>query len=238
VAIRNRNYLWLYNEQELLKHDSLSVKDAYITLPSDKEINGVIQDHNGNIWAGTTGYGVIKLNPLIKQFRSYLPKNSPSLLFQDRKGNTYFHNNYFSSFHFHRLNSTNNSMEGPLAVSGVQLGIYQDRHGHFWMINAQNNQLWLLKYSEDWQLLKQYVVPDGSCLMWAFVKMVEDRNGLLWLGLSCGKLVKFNPDKEQFSILNYQHLLPQQGALTQAYSLYQDHQQTFWIGTQHGLVRC
>ena len=70
-----------------------------------------------------------------------------------------------------------------------------------------------------------------------YLELVEDRNGILWLGTESSGLLRFDPETGQFMI--YQHDIERQGTLSnpRVNSVHFDRSGTMWIGTQEGLNR-
>jgi signal transduction histidine kinase/ligand-binding sensor domain-containing protein len=68
-----------------------------------------------------------------------------------------------------------------------------------------------------------------------YLELVEDRNGILWLGTESSGLLRFDPETGQFMI--YQHDIERQGTLSnpRVNSVHFDRPGSMWIGTQEGL---
>jgi len=67
--------------------------------------------------------------------------------------------------------------------------------------------------------------------------MREDSSGTIWIGAINGKLLRFDPQTEQFQVIDYGRVFPSIGAKIEVYALQPDADGTLWIGTQQGLVR-
>lgn len=204
-------------------------------------VNHVFKDSRGNLWASTKGYGLLKFNPRVKQFKSFLPSKSPAALFQDLKGDVYFHANYNPAYQIYKLDQVNNSFERlPSWISGPTVrhhAICQDRQRNIWMIISSDtkSETWLVRLSEDLKMMKKYLLPFVNEKNFT-LKMHEDEKGLLWMGLSNGALLRFNPASETFTTYTYRSLLPVSGSVVENFCMYQDGT-TMWIGTQKGLIR-
>ncbi|MFN8349195.1 MAG: two-component regulator propeller domain-containing protein, partial [Spirosomataceae bacterium] len=244
IAICNQEYVWFFKADELLQMKELTPQNAFAQLPPNKDIiNQLFKDRNGNIWVATGGYGLLKINPRIHRFQSFLPQYSPSSLHQDRQGRVYIHSNYRPSFHFYFLDKPSNKL---LPIPNVT---YEPTHGHDALLQDDENHFWLLgrtaphvsrslkKYSVDWQLQKEYPLPPLNELKSGSFRLLKDREDNIWIGHTEGNLLKFNPKTEQFQGFSYQSLLPKSGSAVETFALYQDGQQTLWIGTQKGLIK-
>ncbi|SFD45688.1 hybrid sensor histidine kinase/response regulator transcription factor [Spirosoma endophyticum] len=241
LAIARGEFLWIMSLDEFMRQDSLTVRNAFTTLPTDLyAITNLLRDRTGNIWVGTSGYGLRKFNPQIKQFQSTLPGMTLSYLYADQQGRTYVRHQ-FSYYQFDRLNNRTQPFLGDALppADKRQRYLMQDRQGTFWVSNThfQTHQMHLFKFSADWQLLKKYPLPSNTSFGFYYNQTVEDKAGKLWLGAIDGKLLRFDPKTETFRVFSYQSLLPQKGAEIETYALYFDQAGTLWIATQQGLVR-
>ncbi|GAB3640062.1 hybrid sensor histidine kinase/response regulator transcription factor [Spirosoma arcticum] len=241
VVVATSDYLWMMSPDELMRQDSLTSRNAFATLPEHVyATTDLIKDRTGSIWVGTSGYGLRKFNPRVKQFGAYLPNTTLSYLFADRQGNTYVRH----EFAYGRLNRATNRMEPFLsntlpAADKRQRFLMQDRAGNFWASNVhfQTHVQHLFKFSSNWQLLKKYPMPANTSFGFFVNQTVEDQAGRLWIGGINGKLLRFDPGTEAFTVFDYQALLPQGEAEIATYALYFDQGGTLWIGTQAGLIR-
>ncbi|GAB4041376.1 hybrid sensor histidine kinase/response regulator transcription factor [Spirosoma gilvum] len=248
IAVLTTDHLWIMSPDELFRQDSLTRKNAYVDLPPNTfGVSSLFEDQTGNIWIGTMGYGLRKFNPRIRQFHSYLPNRSLSHISIDKKGRTYFQ--FYDGFEqFDRSGQRTYPFiqPAPFWTEKPEWFILPDRQGFFWTfnsrnkrndINADNNSQRLLKYSTDWKLLRTYVLPPGCRLGAIGNQTLEDPAGNLWIGTVNGKLLRFNPQSEQFQVFDYTALFPRIGAQIEVYSLLLEPDSTLWIGTDQGLVR-
>ncbi len=241
LAIATPDHLWLLSPAELLAQDSLTVRRAFTAFPPNVyAINAMLYDKTGNLWAGTSGYGLRKFNPKIRRFQNYLPNTSLTQLYVDRQQRTYVRH----EFAYDRLDPGTNRLLPFLnpalpAPDKRQRNLMQDRQGIFWVsnVNFDTHTNQLFKFSEDWQLLKKYPLPPGTSFGWSGNQTLEDSAGNLWIGATNGKLLCFDRQTETFRVFGYQHLLPQSGAEIETYALHIDRRGTGWIGTQKGLVK-
>lgn len=243
LLITNQRYLWLFKPDDLLKIKALTPENAYAVLPPNSpHLNLLIRDKAGNIWGGTRGYGLVKFNPHIKQFRSYLPKYSSGALFQDQQKRVYFHANYFPSYQFYRLNTETNQPESlPAPIDDHKFGhdaLLQDHKQQFWVLSNLREQepRSLVLFDKNWKYIKQYRVPLVGIIPDFSARFLETSDGRIWIGLFDGKLFTFDPSTEKFQTYSYKHLLPKSGVMVQTYALYQD-KNTLWIATQIGLIK-
>ncbi len=241
LAIATDEFLWLMSPDELARQDSLTARNAFTALPPDVyAISAILTDQTGNIWLGTSGYGIRKFNPKIKQFHSSLPDKTLTYLYADRQGRIYVRH----EFAYEQLDPTGNRLLSfldealPPADKRARY-LMQDHEGTFWVsnVNFQTHTMHLFKFSTDWKLLKKYPLPAHTSFGFYGNQTVEDNAGKLWIAAIDGKLLRFDPQTETFQVFSYQSLLPQKGAEIETYALRFDRAGTLWIGTSKGLVR-
>ncbi|WP_332369081.1 two-component regulator propeller domain-containing protein [Spirosoma telluris] len=243
VAVATPDFLWLMSPAQLYAQDNLSERNAFAVMPPNLfGVTKLLIDKTGNIWVGTAGYGLRKFSPRIKQFQAYLPNTSLSYLVQDQQGQTYVR----SQFDYGRLDRSNNRRISFLdnsspAQANRSSYLIQDHQGFFWAsianVQADPHIHQFVKFSPNWQQLKAYPLPPGTAFGLYGNQTREDKFGHLWIGAMNGKLLKFDPATETFTVFSYQNLLPRQAAEVETYSLYFDGADTGWIGTQSGLIR-
>lgn len=242
IAICNQNYTWLFKPDELLKLDSLTTRNAYMAMPQKTNlVNQIFKDRSGNIWASTKGYGLLKFNPRVKQFQTYVPTISPAALFQDYKGNVYLHANYNPSYQIYKLDKLSDTIQSLPSETGEKVNhhdaIYQDRQHNFWITSYIHTKPGrsLIKLTENWKVIKKYPLPIIDDKNFS-LKIHEDEKGIIWMGYSNGALFRFDPVTEKFTTYSYRSLLPTSGSPVENFCLYQEGK-ILWIGTQKGLIR-
>ncbi|RRB06403.1 hybrid sensor histidine kinase/response regulator transcription factor [Larkinella rosea] len=241
IAVATSDHLWLMSPEQLFQQDSLTARTAFVAFPPNVyRITCILKDKTGTIWFGTSGYGLRKFNPKIKQFHSFLANTSLSNLYIDRQKRTYVR----GEFAYAELDRTNDRLVPFLdpnlpEADRRQRFLMQDRAGYYWVSNVhfETHKNYLFKFSPDWQLLKKYPLPENITFGYFGNQTMEDQTGNLWIGATNGKLLRFNPRTEAFQVFSYQFLLPQSGAAVETYALHVDRSGTFWIGTQQGLVK-
>jgi signal transduction histidine kinase/DNA-binding response OmpR family regulator/ligand-binding sensor domain-containing protein len=244
IAIVNKEHLWVFEPDSLLKQSSIDATSAFARIPNSRNITRVILDASGNLWLGTGGFGLLKLNPLTKQFRSFLPEYSPAMIWQDQQGRTYLHANFNPSYQYFQLNTRANTLV-PLPIkiadkSFTHQYLMQDKKGNFWMMYSivGNFEKFLIQYSKDWQFMKEYPIPQSELIRGTYkLKIYEDDSGNIWLGMINGNIWKFKPTDETFTRFSFKNLLPQNGSTVETFAMYQDINRILWIGTQKGLIK-
>jgi signal transduction histidine kinase/DNA-binding response OmpR family regulator/ligand-binding sensor domain-containing protein len=241
LAVATTEYLWLMTPEELFAQESLGPDNAMVAMPTHVYgVTNLLKDQTGNIWVGTSGYGLRKFNPRTKQFHNYLAGTTIGYIFQDQQGRYYARH----QFAYGELIKGQNRLmpfldEGLPEADRRQRYLMQARDGAFWVsnVNFQTHEESLFKFSSDWQLLKKYGLPVEGAFGFTGNRTLEDPAGHLWIGATNGRLLRFDPATEAFTVYSYGHLLPQSGAEIETYALYFDQAGTLWIGTQKGMVR-
>jgi len=238
LAISMVSHLWLLSPTELFSKDSLTVRDAFMTFPPNLyAVTKLLKDKTGNIWVGTSGYGLRKFNPRVNQFHSYLPRISLSQLYVDQQGRTYGRYQFAYGLVDRQTNRLLPFLDNKLPEADRrQRFIMQDHQGFFWVSNAnfQTHAQHLFKFSSTWKLLKKYPLPVGIEFGFWANHTLEDPDGNLWIGAMNGKLLCFDPKAETFQIFSY---LPRSNHETETHALLRELDGTFWIGTQQGLIK-
>ncbi|GAB4025489.1 two-component regulator propeller domain-containing protein [Spirosoma koreense] len=241
IAIAADRLLWVLSTDELIRRDSLTARDAFTTLPSNNyTITNILKDRTGNVWLGTSGYGLRKFNPNVRQFHSSLANTSLTYLYADRQGRIYVNTGYTYA-QFDRLTTQLRPFlrENIPPDDRNHQYMMQDRQGTFWVSNTnfRTQEMSLLRFSSDWRLLKKYPLPAGTSFGLYRNYTAEDKAGRLWIGATDGKLLCFDPQTETFRVFSYQALLPLKGSEIETNFLYFDQAGTLWITTQQGLIR-
>jgi len=162
----------------------------------------IIEDRNGNIWFGRDGYGACKYDPISGEFthltkKDGLPSNNVQAIVEDNGGNIWIGCRVAER---DAPDSNQRSGEGGLArydgksvvqfpdINGLNrtdiYTIFKDKDGTIW-IGANGVGL----YSYDGQkftLFNGTERPENRQYGSGIQSIIEDRNGVYWLGLSGG----------------------------------------------------
>lgn len=220
-------YLWLGTEEGLVRFDGVHFEVYDKNKIEQIATNNVLVyylDRQGNLWTGTHGGGLIRLDVKDKKFTAYTKKQGLSndkvrTICEDRQGNLWIGTN----------DGLNCLKEGEFTVYTTREGlsdnnittIYEDRKGNLW-IGTYDAGLNLFKNGT----FTPYTTENG--LSNNNVRTIyEDRQGNLWFGTSEGLNLMKNG---KFTWFTTREGLSDNKIET----LYQDRDGNLWIGTYGG----
>lgn len=227
VAVNN--HLWHLSQGEVI---DFSNPDWVV----EENISSVASDRNGNIWVGTQGYGLRKFNPRKQLFHKGAAGTSIWGLWRDERGK-YYCKVVNEVFPYDPVKGAIGAErifpEGPRRL----LDMLMEPGGAMWMLGrgeAENGLGELRHYDPATGLSPACVFQFNS---YVYARLFRDRRGDLWVtGLNC-QLVRFNPESARFDHFSYASLFGEKANTVRAFALAEDGNGTFWIGTQHGLVK-
>lgn len=195
----------------------------------DAPIYDLMEDSHGNLWIGTNGLGLHRLDPSgrVQAFAGESGR-SPRLirvLHEDREGGLLIGT---SGSGLHRLGDgtfTTWSLEEGMPGEKVYT-VLEDRSGSLW-VGTFGQGLFRVQGT----LREHFTQADGLAhdLVWS---LMEDRDGMLWVGTYGGGISRRLPDGR------WQTLGAEQG-LGDVFirQLFEDSRGDVWVGTRRGLFR-
>lgn len=198
----------------------------------------VLADRSGILWLGTGGYGLRKYNPRQISFAAYLVNHSISSIRELPDGRLWVRLYTDESFLFNPRTSEREPF--PWQIKGLHEWQYEmlaDSRGNFWMITPgryddRTHRLGVVgaagqKKIFDEILPFQEAVPE---------KMLEDRDGNVWIAGHEGLLYRCRPGRFELETFQYASLIGSPYNLRTT-TLIQDPEGTLWAGTNRGLLR-
>lgn len=256
AILRDRfGFMWFGTYNGLNRYDgttftlSHQAYDSAHTENTSGIISALYEDRAGDLWIGTGGDGVQRVNRATGEITSYrkqsgnpysLSNNIVFAIHEDRSGELWIG----TANGLNRLNRQTGAFtvyfaapENPYGLYNDQIQtIYEDSTGTLW-IGALNG---LHKFERDTQQFTRYWHDpnDPQSLAHNGIRAIyEDRNGVLWIGTNGGGLDRFDRETEIFT--HNQHDSATPGSLSDdtVWAILEDHAGTLWVGTANGLNR-
>jgi signal transduction histidine kinase/CheY-like chemotaxis protein/AraC-like DNA-binding protein/streptogramin lyase len=195
-------------------------------------VNKFFFDKSDVMWIGTGGYGIMKINAKVQNFKSYLPQHSQRQLLEAPDGGVFSlfrPNGKYPSKFFQTVTPHTDFYNPVLAMDfSYDWGDFSacfDAAGNGWSSNR--NKKMLYRTDARTKSVKSFPWSAGYGLM-------VDRSGAL-LGASERGLTKFDPKTETSAEFPYNK--PQKSATTFSYNLFEDVDGAVWIFGFEGLTK-
>jgi PAS domain S-box-containing protein len=222
---------------------------------SDNDVRAIFEDRFGNLWIGTWG-GLNHLDSQTGRLTQYLhdPADAGSLsdnhiisIEEDYTGALWVGVDTHGLNRFDRQTGRfthfKSDPSNPDSLSdGVVISLYSDRSGVLWIGTWSGGLDALdLKSTQDGQAHFTHFRHDpddaqslGEGIVYS---ILEDQDGVLWVGTGSGGLCRLDRDTETFAC--YEHDPQDDNTLSNntIWVIHQDHEGALWLGTSGGLNR-
>ena len=173
------------------------------TSLSNNDINCIYQDHSGNIWVGTNGGGICKLDPETGKFTRYpyirnnlfnrnnhgaLDDDQVYFIFEDKNGTLWVGTNTGSLNRFNRNTGTFTSYLGIAPGFYTILSIKEGPKNDLWVATYDGG---VFRFNPRTTKVKRFTEKNGLLYNGAFAILRDSRNNL-WLPSFRGISI-FNP---------------------------------------------
>lgn len=234
----NKGILVLDPKTLIFKHIEHNPRD-FATISSN-QITCFAEDSLGSVWIGTR-LGLNKLNPITGQvIRFYGDAHTENLkssvitaLSIDHSGNIWIGtpvglHSYkpltktFSWYPFKNQASSEHSTSSNLISS-----LYPDQRNNIWVGTVESGLLIFDPIRHTYINLQQKIPESNYFSYTSFWSIIQDRNGLFWLGTSHKGLVKLVPDPHAFYEIARSY---------STFGIIEPEPGSFWFGTQDGVM--
>lgn len=209
-------------------------------------LNGIVEmreDSTGNLWLGTGGAGVLKLDPARRQVTMYaknpadpntLLNNFVGGLTEDRSGVMWigtlgggvsrFSTQPAKFLHYKHEPDNPNSVADNFILS-----IFEDSKGAVWVGNDRTLNRWDRR-SNTWRVYRNDPADRTSISDGSVTATVEDPDGTLWFGTFFGGLSRLDPKTGRFTSYRPNPDDPRSLGDDGVRSLYRDRDGDIWVG--------
>ena len=227
VAVSNR--LWLLSPGEI---PDFSKPDWVI----DTRIASLETDRNGNIWVGTQGYGLRKLNLQKRSFHTGAIGTSIWGLWRNNRGQ-YLCKVVNEVYPYDPVSGKIGAERAYPQLSKRILDICMEPAGAMWLLgrgDQENGRAELWRHDPESGLSQLYPFEFS---LYVYARLLRSRSGQLWMtGLNC-RLARFDPQTARFEYFDYASLFGEKANSVRTFALTEDGNGILWIGTQQGLIK-
>jgi len=183
-------------------------------------------DRSGNLWVGTSGYGLRKVTLNLLPFQHFMQGTSVRhIMMGDKMYMTYGTNQLFW---YDKASNLSHIETGNWPKDVFVQNVYQAKNGKSYLMYSDDPGVSFLgtRNSADyvWQKIK------SSSLNAA---IMEDTHGRIWIG-GIENLICILPPDDRIAYLDFSKKLSTGASV---YALHEDDQQNLWIGTTGGMIR-
>ncbi len=256
LLVDRNEQVWVQTAEGLFCYCSredgmVKVLDAGVSTNSLalNSVEPLVEDEQGNIWYGTFGDGVFKVNPLTLEYQHYshnpadpssLSENAVNCIFEDRSGVLWFGTfgagismldpsaNRFTLFKNDPFNSNS------LASSFIWT-IFQTTENTVWF---GTNAFGISCYNIDQKTFRHFnhdPLDPGSLSHSSVRKVYQDSKKRIWVGTDGGGLNLFLPEDQSFR--HFLHDPDNERTISDnsVRAIYEDRHGRLWVGTRNGL---
>jgi ligand-binding sensor domain-containing protein len=231
---------WIATEQDaVVKVDPFSKSLKYVELGAPTP--EFLEDKNKDLWVGTFGNGLFRLDKNKKILEHYTQNSGSSLKLPDNMVialfNTQDNRIWTGSISGLRIMDKVSGQFSPInnyklledfSGNGVT-NIFQDKKGIMWMSRWARG---MIAFNPKDSSYKQYIniANDSTSLGSNLVfSAIEDESGIIWVaGVNGGGINRFNREKD-----NFKHYLPGISFTV----VFQDSKKDLWAGSEQGLYK-
>ncbi len=254
IILDKDSTIWISTDKALLykTKDAVTFKKAVKSFESTNSLSintapPLIMDKNNNLWFGTFGSGLFRLDPDGQRKYHYknnsadsqsLSENSINCIFEDKNGVIWI--GTFGagiSIYDPQLHKFNLLKQDPLDQNSLPGNfiwtICEDRDSNVWI---GTNHHGLTKYQVSQDTFVRYDFRQSPKLPHKAIREIyEDQKGLIWIGTDGDGLIRFNPINGKRKYYKNDLNNKQSISNNSVRVIFEDSEGLLWIGTQNGL---
>ncbi len=215
-------------------------EDLDITNPDfeiDVPTSCLSVDRSGNLWIGTPGYGLRKINPVSSKFHAGAAGESIRGIWSN--GPNYYCKRTFDICAYDPARGT---LAGTSAFPGAtsrQINLVFEPSGAAWLLcKIPDTNTGLLFYYPKGANAYPERRYSFNAKLTISDPMLRARDGQIWIASEDGRLIRFNPRNERFESFDFGYLFGKRLNAVLPVALAEDRDGAIWLGTQLGLVKC
>lgn len=257
LFIDSQNNLWVGTDNgiALYNRDTDSFVDFNIVSSKGQKFDVKIvrrfqEDKNGMIWIASEEEGLIKYNPILREFTFFrnstnnpnsIPSNTVHDIYEDKEGNIWVATYGGLSKLINGNNEFVNYLHNPLDQKSIGSNfiryIYEDSMGVLWVGTYNNGLSRFLIDGKKFTVYRSIPGVKDGLPSSTINAMVEDNNGYVWIGTLGAGLVGFNTDTELFNRFDQNSFIGDKLPSSIINKIVKNDQGILWIGTNDGLAR-